>query len=108
MSHTNKITFFLPSHNTYKESISKLIYYVNLSRYENMVHLIWNHYGIQKPGKLKYEFMSHTLKTFLFLLAKQAIPFLGQLSPLIMYLKLTLRIWCYAFTPIMIQFSLAA
>ena len=60
MSHTNKITFSLPSKNKYKESISKLKHYVDLSRYKLMVHLMWHHYDIRKLGKLKHDFMSHT------------------------------------------------
>ena len=47
------------------QSIFKLIYYVDLSRFELMVHLIWHQYGIIKLGKLKYDFMSPTNKIWI-------------------------------------------
>ena len=50
---------------TLLQSIFKLIYYVDLSRFELMVHLIWHQYGIIKLGKLKYDFMSPTNKIWI-------------------------------------------
>ena len=62
MSHTNKMILSLPSQNIYYGSIAKLIYYIDIRGYELMVPLIINQYSITKPGKLKYDFMSHTNK----------------------------------------------
>ena len=59
MSHTYKIILFLSQP---KGNIAKLIYYVDLRGYELMVPLMLHRYSITKPGKLKYDFMSHTNK----------------------------------------------
>ena len=82
MSHNNKITFSLPSQNTYKGSISKLVYYVDLSRHDiTLTYRSWASSNM---------ILCDTLTKLELLLAKQKMQLWGQLRTLILYLDMKL------------------